>query len=190
MVGASSHLVQVCGLVERYAKSDSPVLISGENGTGKELVAKSIHEKSRVASGPFVGVNSGAISESLIESELFGHTKGAFTGAVKDRAGHFREANGGTIFLDEIGDMPMGLQVKILRVLQEKEITPVGATGPIKINVRIIAATNVNLERAIRTGQFREDLFYRLNVLPIELKPLRGRAKIKSQTFSTIFIAA
>jgi len=175
MVGASPHLAQVCSLIDRYSKSDSPVLIRGENGTGKERVAKAIHEKSKVARGPFVSVNCGAISENLIESELFGHTKGSFTGAIRDRAGHFREANNGTIFLDEIGDMPMSLQVKLLRVLQEKEITPVGATSSVKINVRVIAATNVNLEKAIRAGTFREDLFYRLNVLPIELKPLRSR---------------
>lgn len=175
MVGASKHLIEVCNLIDRYGKSDSPVLILGENGTGKERVARSIHEKSNVAAKPFVSVNCGAISENLIESELFGHVKGAFTGAIKDRLGHFREANGGTVFLDEIGDMPMSLQVKLLRVLQEKEITPVGATAPIKINVRIIAATNVNLEKAVRSGKFREDLFYRLNVLPIDLKPLRNR---------------
>lgn len=175
MVGASNHLVKVCELIDCYAKSDNAVLIQGENGTGKEHVARSIHDRSSVSSSPFVSVNCAAISESLIESELFGHVKGAFTGAIKDRPGHFREANGGTIFLDEIGDMPLQLQVKLLRVLQQKEITPVGATAPIKINVRIIAATNVDLERAIADGKFRQDLFYRLNVLPIELQPLRSR---------------
>lgn len=175
MIGASSHLVAICGLIERCAKRDESVLIRGENGTGKERVARAIHERSKVATGPFVAVNCGAINENLIESELFGHVKGAFTGAIKDRLGYFREANGGTIFLDEIGDMAPSLQVKLLRALQERVITPVGSTTPVKVNVRVIAATNVDLEKAIRTGRFREDLYYRLNVLPVELKPLRSR---------------
>lgn len=177
MVGSSEHLVGICKLIARYAKSDKPVLILGENGTGKERVAKSIHEKSDIANQAFVSVNCGAISESLIESELFGHVRGAFTGALKDRKGHFREANGGTVFLDEIGDMPMPMQVKLLRVLQEGEITPVGASAPIKVRVRVIAATNVDLEKAVQQGRFREDLFYRLNVLPIRLQPLRNRVE-------------
>lgn len=177
MVGASKHLVEICEQIDRYSKSDNAVLILGENGTGKERVARSIHEKSLSPKAPFVSVNCGAISENLIESELFGHERGSFTGAIKDRLGLFREANGGTIFLDEVGDMPTSLQVKLLRVLQEREITPVGGTSPVKVNVRVIAATNVNLEKAIKRGSFREDLFYRLNVLPIELKPLRTRTE-------------
>ncbi len=176
MVGASKSTVNTCELIDRYAKREQSVFITGENGTGKERVAKSVHEKSAVKAGPFIAVNCGAISEGLIESELFGHTKGAFTGALRDKPGFFREANGGTIFLDEIGDMPMHLQVKLLRVLQEREITPVGSSSSIKIKVRVIAATNVNLERAIKQKTFREDLYYRLNVLSIDLEPLRKRA--------------
>jgi DNA-binding NtrC family response regulator len=177
MVGASAHLVDVCKSIQRYSKSDSPVLILGENGTGKERVARSIHEKSEFSKRPFVSVNCGAISEGLIESELFGHVKGAFTGAVRDRLGCFREADGGTIFLDEIGDMPMSVQVKLLRVLQEKEITPVGSSQTVKVRARIVAATNVDIERAVKNGKFREDLFYRLNVLPVALQPLRSRTE-------------
>ena len=177
MIGASKSTVNTCELVDRYAIRDQSVFITGENGTGKERVAKAVHEKSAVKTGPFVAVNCGAISEALIESELFGHTKGAFTGALREKPGFFKEANGGTIFLDEIGDMPIHLQVKLLRVLQEREITPVGASTPIKINVRVIAATNVNLVRAIKQKNFREDLYYRLNVLSIDLDPLRKRVE-------------
>jgi transcriptional regulator with PAS, ATPase and Fis domain len=177
MAGRSSHLVSVCKLIERYAPKDQTVLITGESGTGKEVVAQSIHQHSRFKKGPFVSVNCGAINENLIESELFGHQKGSFTGAVKDKAGYFARANNGSIFLDEIGDMPLSTQVKLLRVLQSGEITPVGASSPLKIKVRIIAATNVNLEKAIKQRQFREDLYYRLNVLPIALLPLRQRTE-------------
>lgn len=175
LIGASDHLVELCQLIDRYAKTEESVLIRGENGTGKERVARAIHLHSAAASGPFVAVNCAAINEGVIESELFGHVKGAFTGAVRDRAGYFRDANGGTLFLDEIGDMPLSLQAKLLRALQEKEIVPVGATKPVKIYARIITATNVKLEDAIKTGRFREDLYYRLNVMPLQLLPLHRR---------------
>lgn len=175
MIGRSEHLHSVCKLISSYATSDDVVLIRGENGTGKERIARAIHNHSLVSDGPFIAVNCGAISEGISESELFGHIRGAFTGAMKDRMGHFREANGGTLFLDEIGDMPPLLQTKLLRVLQEKEIVPVGASKPVKVNVRIIAATNVDLDANVKNGKFREDLFYRLNVLPIQILPLRER---------------
>ncbi|MBX3034574.1 MAG: sigma-54-dependent Fis family transcriptional regulator [Bdellovibrionaceae bacterium] len=177
LIGASDHLVELCQLIDRYAKTEESVLIRGENGTGKERVARAIHFHSAAASGPFVAVNCAAINEGVIESELFGHVKGAFTGAVRDRAGYFRDANGGTLFLDEIGDMPLSLQAKLLRALQEKEIVPVGATKPVKIHARIITATNVKLEDAIKTGRFREDLYYRLNVMPLQLLPLNKRVE-------------
>lgn len=175
MVGASEQTRKACELVERYAHRSELVLINGENGTGKEKIAKAIHEKSKVSNGPFVSVNCGAINIGLIESELFGHSKGAFTGAVGTKKGFFKEADCGTIFLDEIGELPLSVQVKFLRVLQEMEITPVGSSQSVKIKVRIIAATNVNLENAVKKGTFREDLYYRLNVLPIDLSPLRKR---------------
>lgn len=175
MIGRSEHLYQICELIENYGKTDLAVLIHGENGTGKERVARAIHASSRVAEGPFVAVNCAAINEGVIESELFGHVRGAFTGANRDRKGYFVEADGGTLFLDEIGDMPTHLQSKILRAIQEKEIVPVGATKPISVNARVITATNVNLKEAILKQRFREDLFYRLNVLPIDLLPLRDR---------------
>lgn len=177
LIGASDHLVELCQLIARYAKTGEPVLIRGENGTGKERVARAIHLHSAATSGPFVAVNCAAINEGVIESELFGHVKGAFTGAIRDRAGYFREASGGTLFLDEIGDMPQSLQAKLLRALQEREIVPVGATKPVKINARIIAATNAKLEDAIKVGRFREDLYYRLNVMPLQILPLRDRAE-------------
>lgn len=177
MVGASDQTKLACSLVDRFSQRDESVLIYGENGTGKEKIAKAIHQRSKVNSGPFIAVNCGAISVGLIESELFGHTKGAFTGAVGIKKGFFQEASGGTIFLDEIGELPLNLQVKFLRVLQEREVTPVGSSQPVKIDVRIIAATNVNLESAVKKGTFREDLYYRLNVLNIELMPLKKRQK-------------
>ncbi len=175
LIGASDHLVELCQRIDRYAKTEESVLIRGENGTGKERVARAIHLHSGVANGPFVAVNCAAINEGVIESELFGHVKGAFTGAVRDRAGYFRDASGGTLFLDEIGDMPLPLQAKLLRALQEKEIVPVGATKPVKVHARIITATNVRLEDAIKASRFREDLYYRLNVMPLQLLPLRER---------------
>jgi transcriptional regulator with GAF, ATPase, and Fis domain len=177
MIGASDQLVDICNLIEKYGGSPElqSVLIRGEHGVGKEKVAKAIHLYSPISDGPFVSVNCSAINEGVIESELFGHIKGAFTGAIRDRKGHFREATNGTLFLDEIGDMPPNLQAKLLRAIQEKEIYPVGASQPIKVNVRIIAATNVDLDAAVKTGKFRADLLSRLDVLPINIPPLRKR---------------
>ena len=163
-----AHLRQV-------APSDASVLIIGETGTGKELVARHVHALSARRDQPFVAVNCGAFSESLVEAELFGHEKGAFTGAVGAKAGWFEEANGGTLFLDEIGDLPMPIQVKLLRVLQEREVVRLGSRKSIAINVRVLAATNVQLEKAINAGHFREDLYYRLDVVNLELQPLRER---------------
>ncbi|NAT07003.1 sigma-54-dependent Fis family transcriptional regulator [Pseudomonas syringae pv. actinidiae] len=161
--------------VRQVAPSDASVLIIGETGTGKELVARHVHELSARRDKPFVAVNCGAFSENLIEAELFGHDKGAFTGAISAKAGWFEEANGGTLFLDEIGDLPMTLQVKLLRVLQEREVVRLGSRKSIPIDVRVLAATNVQLEKAINAGHFREDLYYRLDVVNLELSPLRDR---------------
>ncbi|MBA6059306.1 sigma-54 interaction domain-containing protein [Pseudomonas juntendi] len=161
--------------LQQVAPSEASVLIIGETGTGKELVARHIHNLSARKGQPFVAVNCGAFSESLVEAELFGHEKGAFTGALSSKAGWFEEANGGTLFLDEIGDLPMSIQVKLLRVLQEREVVRLGSRKSIPINVRVLAATNVQLEKAINAGHFREDLFYRLNVVNLELSPLRER---------------
>jgi len=161
--------------LQQIAPSDASVLIIGETGTGKELIARHIHNLSARKQQPFLAVNCGAFSESLVESELFGHEKGAFTGALGAKAGWFEEANGGTLFLDEIGDLPMPIQVKLLRVLQEREVVRLGSRKSIPINVRVLAATNVQLEKAINVGHFREDLFYRLNVVNLELTPLRER---------------
>jgi Nif-specific regulatory protein len=166
---------QVYRLIERVADSDATVLIRGESGTGKDLVAHAIHYSSSRASMPFVKVNCTALPEGLLESELFGHEKGAFTGAIQRKVGRFEMANGGTIFLDEIGDFSMNLQVKLLRVIQFKEFERGGGTESIKANVRIIVATNKDLERQIAAGLFREDLYYRINVFPIYLPPLRER---------------
>ncbi|PYY71806.1 Fis family transcriptional regulator [Pseudomonas jessenii] len=161
--------------LQQVAPSEASVLIIGETGTGKELVARHIHNLSRRNQGPFVAVNCGAFSESLVEAELFGHEKGAFTGAISAKPGWFEEANGGTLFLDEIGDLPMPIQVKLLRVLQEREVVRLGSRKSIAINVRVLAATNVQLEKAINAGHFREDLYYRLNVVSLHLHPLRDR---------------
>ena len=177
IVGTSNALRRVLDLVTKVAESDSTVLITGESGTGKELVARAIHYSSRRADQPLVTVNCGAIPEELLESELFGHEKGAFTNAVKDREGRFEAANGGTIFLDEIGDMSLNLQVKLLRVLQDRTFERVGSSKTRKVDVRVIAATNQDLPVAIREGRFLEDLFFRLNVIPIEVPPLRARAE-------------
>ncbi|MCK5230617.1 MAG: sigma 54-interacting transcriptional regulator, partial [Desulfobulbaceae bacterium] len=157
------------------AANDSNVLISGESGTGKELLARAIHRASSRSSKPFVAVNCGAIPEELLESELFGHIKGSFTGAVQNYSGLFRSAQGGTLLLDEIGDMPVSLQVKLLRVIQEKQVRPVGSTKSVNVDVRIISATHRDLEKAIEDGDFRQDLFYRLNVVPMEMPPLSER---------------
>ena len=161
--------------IRQVAPSEASVLIIGETGTGKELVARHIHNLSARRNRPFVAVNCGAFSESLVEAELFGHEKGAFTGALSAKAGWFEEADGGTLFLDEIGDLPMAIQVKLLRVLQEREVVRLGSRTPIPINVRLVAATNVNLADAVVAGHFREDLFYRLHVATIRLPPLRER---------------
>ncbi|WJM95506.1 sigma-54 dependent transcriptional regulator [Pseudomonas defluvii] len=161
--------------LQQIAPSDASVLIIGETGTGKELVARHLHNLSARRNKPFIAVNCGAFSETLVEAELFGHEKGAFTGALSAKAGWFEEANGGTLFLDEIGDLPMPIQVKLLRVLQEREVVRLGSRKSIPINVRVLAATNVQLEKAINAGHFREDLYYRLNVVSLELNPLRER---------------
>ncbi len=162
-------------LIERAAPSEATVLVIGETGTGKELVARYVHALSGRSKGPFVAVNCGAFSETMIEAELFGHERGAFTGATESRPGWFEAANGGTLFLDEIGDLPMSLQVKLLRVLQEREVVRVGSRKPIALNVRLIAATNIDLAKAVKAGRFREDLFYRLQVVPMPILPLRER---------------
>jgi DNA-binding NtrC family response regulator len=175
IIGKSDALQQVLSIVEKVANTDSTVLITGESGTGKELIAKALHYNSRRADRMMVTVNCGAIPEELLESELFGHVKGAFTNAVHHREGRFALADGGTIFLDEIGDMSPNLQVKLLRVLQERTYEPVGSSKTLKTDVRVIAATNQHLEELIEQKRFREDLYYRLNVLPIEAPPLRDR---------------
>jgi DNA-binding NtrC family response regulator len=175
IVGTSAALRRVLDLVAKVADSESTVLVTGDSGTGKELIARAIHYNSPRSEQHLVTVNCGAIPEELLESELFGHEKGAFTNAVRDRQGRFELANGGTIFLDEIGDMSPNLQVKLLRVLQDRSFERVGSSKTLRVNVRVIAATNQNLERAMREGRFREDLFFRLNVIPIEVPPLRER---------------
>ena len=175
MIGESAAIKRVREMIERVAPTEARVLITGENGTGKEVVARLIHEQSARAAEPLVEVNCAAIPSELIESELFGHVKGAFTSAIKDRAGKFEQADGGTLFLDEIGDMSLAAQAKVLRALQESEITRVGSDKAIKVNVRILAATNKDLQHEIQEGRFREDLFHRLNVIPINVPRLDDR---------------
>ncbi|MGH7361750.1 MAG: sigma-54 interaction domain-containing protein, partial [Candidatus Methylomirabilales bacterium] len=175
LVGVSRQLQAIKDMVAKVAVSDSPVMVEGESGTGKELIAAAIHRLSPRTKGPFIPVNCSAIPTDLLESELFGHVRGAFTGAVADAIGLFRSANGGTIFLDEVAELPPALQVKLLRVLQEKEVRPVGAAKSHSVDVRIIAATNRHLEEAMKDGSLRQDLFYRLNVVRVHLPPLRER---------------
>ena len=175
MIGESPAIMHVRAIIDKVAPTEARVLITGSNGTGKEVVAHLIHENSARANGPMVEVNCAAIPSELIESELFGHMKGSFTGAVKDRAGKFEQADGGTLFLDEIGDMSLSAQTKVLRALQENEITRVGSDKTIKVNVRVVAATNKDLHKEIEQGHFREDLFHRLNVIPIHVPDLEDR---------------
>ena len=175
IVGESTELKHCLSLVERVAHTDSTVLITGESGTGKELIARAIHYNSPRAKQPFIAINCGAIPSELLESELFGHMKGSFTGAIANRLGRFEMADEGTLFLDEIGDLDPSLQVKILRALQERMFEPVGSAKSVQVNVRVIAATNLDLDKAVKDGRFREDLYYRLNVIPIQLPALRER---------------
>jgi DNA-binding NtrC family response regulator len=175
IIGTSEALQQVFRLVEKVAATNTNILIQGESGTGKELIARAIHHNSARSDRPFVAINCGALPETLLESELFGHTKGAFTGAVAVRTGLFRSAEGGTVFLDEIGEITPAMQVRILRAVQEHEVTPVGSSAPVAFDARIICATNRDLEREVSEGRFREDLFYRLNVIEVHLPPLRER---------------
>lgn len=175
IIGNSQGIRDVFGVVEKAARSDSTVMIFGESGTGKELIARALHQNSKRESKPFIAVNCGAIPHELLESELFGYEKGSFTGASQARIGRLELANEGTVFLDEIGDMPAALQVKLLRVLAEQEIDRLGGSKPVKVNVRFITATHRNIEDAIKEGKFREDLYYRLNIIPIFIPPLRDR---------------
>lgn len=175
IIGEDTSLAEVFKILRKVAPTDSTVLVTGESGTGKEVLVRTLHKESKRANAPFIPVNCGAIPKELLESELFGHEKGAFTHAIRTKPGRFELAEGGTIFLDEIGEMDTSLQVKILRVLQEKEIERVGGNGPKKIDVRIVAATNRDLEQEVALGNFREDLYYRLNVIPLHLPPLRER---------------
>ena len=175
LIGRSQGIRSVLEVVRRVAPTDATVLVTGETGTGKEVVAQAIHELSERADGPFVAVNCAGLAEGVLESELFGHVRGAFTGAVKDRTGLFQAADGGTILLDEIGDVSPGMQHRLLRVLQERELTPVGSVRPVAIDVRVVAATNRDLKEEREAGRFRDDLYYRLNVVRIELPPLRER---------------
>ena len=175
MIGEHPSVKKICEIIQRVAVTDVTVLITGESGTGKELVARAIHNLSLRADGPFVPVNCAAIPESLLESELFGHTRGAFTGAHSSRAGLFQLANRGTILLDEVGELPLPLQAKLLRVLQDGKVRPIGTDHPVEVRVRVIASTNKDLAHQVEKGSFREDLFFRLQVIPLHLPPLRAR---------------
>lgn len=175
IIGRGEEMRALRTLIATVANSQATVLISGESGTGKELIARALHDESDRAGSRFVPVNCAAIPRELVEAELFGHRKGAFTGAVSDRVGRFELAHGGTLFLDEIGDLPLDIQVKLLRVLQERAVDPVGAMKPVEVDVRVVAASHKDLEAEVKAGRFREDLFYRLNVLPLQSPPLRRR---------------
>ncbi|MFP5325824.1 MAG: sigma 54-interacting transcriptional regulator, partial [Gammaproteobacteria bacterium] len=175
LIGKSPSMVRLYDRLETFARSDAPVLVLGESGTGKELVARSLHELSARAAKPFVAVNCAAFPETLLEAELFGHERGAFTGAVKKREGRFKAAHGGTLFLDEVAEIPLPAQAKLLRVLQEGAFEPLGTNQQVKVDVRIVSATHRNLKEWIAAGKFREDLFYRLNVLNLAIPPLRER---------------
>ncbi|MFT5232150.1 MAG: DNA-binding NtrC family response regulator [Candidatus Krumholzibacteriia bacterium] len=175
IIGQSARMRSVYKMVDKIAATSATILINGESGTGKELIAQSIHQRSERPNGPFVAINCGAIPESLLESQLFGHAKGSFTGADRDHDGFCRQAEGGTIFLDEIGETPHAIQVKLLRMLQEREIYPVGCSKPVKVDLRVVAATNRDLEQEVAAGNFRTDLYYRLNVIPLNLPALRER---------------
>jgi len=177
LLGASPAITGLLALIDKVARSRAPVHITGESGTGKELVARMIHEKSAQAEGPFAPVNCGAIPSELMESEFFGHRKGAFTGAVNDNKGLFQSAEGGTLFMDEIADLPLAMQVKLLRVIQEKSVRPVGAAEEIPVDVRILSATHKDLRSLVSSGQFREDLFYRIDVIELKVPPLRERVE-------------
>jgi DNA-binding NtrC family response regulator len=187
IIGSSPAMKAVFERMSRIVKTDSTVLITGESGTGKELVARALHYNGMRKHKPFVAVNCGAIPELLLESELFGHVRGSFTGAIRDKAGKFESANHGTIFLDEIGTMPLHLQTKLLRVLQEQEVERVGSNKSTKLDVRVLSATNSDLEQQVRQGQFREDLYYRLNVIPLHLPPLRDRNQ-DIRELATVFL--
>ncbi len=177
LIGSSEEMLKVYKMVGKVAPTEATILIYGESGTGKELIAREIHYRSLRAKGSFISVNCGALHKDLLESTLFGHKKGSFTGAVKDQPGYFAVCEGGTFFLDEVGEMALATQVKLLRALQEREIIPIGASHAVKIDVRLVAATNSDLEREVSEGRFRHDLFYRLNVIPIRLPPLRQRSE-------------
>lgn len=175
LIFKSAAMEKVLNLVKKVGKTESTVLLTGESGTGKEMIARSLHRISRRAGGPFISVNSGGIPENLLESELFGHIKGSYTGASSTTLGHFQSAEGGTLFLDEIGNMSQQMQIKLLRALQEREVTPVGSTTPVPVSARLISATNSNLRKDVEEGTFRQDLFYRLNIFEIKIPPLRER---------------
>ena len=175
LIGGGERMAQIRKTIEKVAATDTTVFVAGESGTGKELVARAIHRLSRRAAGPFIKVNCGALTETLLESELFGHEKGSFTGAIKQKLGRFELADGGTLFLDEVGDVPPAMQVKLLRALQEGEIDRVGGEAPVKVDVRVVSATNKDLDAEVAAGRFRQDLFFRLHVLPLGLPPLRER---------------
>jgi DNA-binding NtrC family response regulator len=190
LVGRGAAMMKVLGLVDRAAEVDVPVLLQGESGTGKEVVARALHANGPRAAGPFVPVNCAAIPETLLESELFGHSRGAFTGAHRRRIGMFVRADAGTLFLDEIGDMPPLMQAKVLRVLQDREVQPLGGAEARTVDVRLICATNQNLERLVKQGRFREDLFYRINVIRIDLPPLRNRREDLPELCASFLAAA